>query len=69
MIGFSKFSKNWCCVCVPVTVHLIGSGWLTAEPEGEQSQSHTPRKQRDAMETDGDGEIIVSPSPPQQDTK
>ncbi len=52
-IRFSlKFSMNWCCVCVSVNVHLIGSGWLTAAPEGEQ-QLHTPREQRDTEKIKG----------------
>ncbi len=35
---FCKFSLNWCCVCVPVTVHLIGSCWQTTTAK---SVTHT----------------------------
>ncbi len=34
-ISFPKFFINWCCTCMPLTVHLIGSGWMTAASEGE----------------------------------
>ncbi len=61
-ISFCKFNRNWCWVCVPVTVHLIGSGWPTVAPGGEQqSATHTQTAKEHwyaEMETDREGEMI-----------
>ncbi len=54
---------NWCCDCVPVTVHLIGSGWLTAAPEGEQQSVTQTQTEKvyfcSDMEWDEDEEMIL----------
>ncbi len=57
---------NWCCDCMTVMVHLIGSGWLTTAPEGEQqSVTHTQTAKGHFcadMEWDEDGEKILQPT-------
>ncbi len=61
-----EVSTNWCCVCVPVTAHLIGSSWLTAAPRGEQqSVAHIQTEKVHFcadMERDEDEEMILQPT-------